>query len=75
MSKLPPPIIIGKLQVGYAVRPKIIAEIGINHFGSLDLAKKMAQLAVESGADIVKTRLHPLCRNVVCRQRVSTFTL
>ena len=40
------------------MRPKIIAEIGINHEGSLDLAKRMAELAVENGADLVKTQLH-----------------
>lgn len=58
MSNPPSPISIGNLEVGYTVRPKIIAEIGINHMGSLDLAKKMAYLAVNSGADIVKTQLH-----------------
>lgn len=38
--------------------PKIIAEIGINHDGCLDRAKKLAELAIESGADIVKTQIH-----------------
>lgn len=38
--------------------PKIIAEIGINHDGSLDRAKYLASLAIESGADIVKTQIH-----------------
>lgn len=32
----------------------IIAEIGINHNGDLDLAKKMIDVAVESGANAVK---------------------
>lgn len=32
----------------------IIAEAGVNHNGSLDLAKKLAKTAKESGADIVK---------------------
>ena len=32
----------------------IIAEAGVNHNGSLELAKKMADLAKEAGADIVK---------------------
>ncbi len=32
----------------------IIAEVGVNHNGSLNLAKKMAKIAKESGADIVK---------------------
>lgn len=32
----------------------IIAEAGVNHNGSLELAKKMADVAKEAGADIVK---------------------
>ena len=32
----------------------IIAEAGVNHNGSLELAKKMALVAKECGADIVK---------------------
>ena len=32
----------------------IIAEIGINHNGKIDLAKKMIDASVESGADAVK---------------------
>jgi N-acetylneuraminate synthase len=32
----------------------IIAEIGINHNGDLDIAKKMIDAAVHSGADAVK---------------------
>jgi len=38
--------------------PKLIAEIGINHFGSLKLAKKLAKLAIKSGAHIVKHQTH-----------------
>jgi len=33
---------------------KIIAEIGWNHMGDMDLAKKMISLAAENGADICK---------------------
>ena len=33
---------------------KIIAEIGWNHMGDMDLAKKMINSAVENGADICK---------------------
>ena len=36
------------------VRPKFIAEIGLNHNGSVDLAKKHIDLAKESGADYAK---------------------
>ena len=49
---------IGSLKINYHERPKIIAEIGINHSGCLDIAKKMAELAITSGADIIKTQLH-----------------
>lgn len=35
-------------------RTLIIAEAGVNHNGSLELAKKMAYIAKECGADIVK---------------------
>ena len=56
--KLSNPIFFGDLEIGYRCRPKIIAEIGINHGGNLDLAKKMAELAIASGADIVKTQFH-----------------
>jgi len=32
----------------------IIAEAGVNHNGSLDIAKKMVDAAVEAGADAIK---------------------
>ena len=32
----------------------IIAEIGINHNGSLDIAKKLIDVAVDAGCDAVK---------------------
>ncbi|ADA66516.1 N-acylneuraminate-9-phosphate synthase [Thermotoga petrophila RKU-10] len=35
-------------------RPLIIAEIGINHNGDVELAKKMIDAAAEAGADVVK---------------------
>jgi len=41
--------IIGKNQPCY-----IIAEIGVNHNGSLSLAKKLIVAAIDSGADAVK---------------------
>ena len=36
------------------MKTKIIAEIGINHNGSLDLAKKLIDLAKVAGCDFVK---------------------
>ena len=49
---------IGKLDIGQNFRPKIIAELGINHNGSLDEAKKLAELAASGGADFIKSQLH-----------------
>ena len=36
------------------MKTKIIAEIGINHNGSLDIAKKLINKAIEVGCDVVK---------------------
>lgn len=44
--------------ISSALEPKIIAEIGINHGGSLERAKYLSTLAIESGAHIVKTQIH-----------------
>ena len=41
---------------------KIIAEIGWNHMGDMDLAKKMIYEANDSGADIVKTQTFDVSR-------------
>ena len=35
-------------------RVKIIAEIGVNHNGDIDLAYKMIDAAADSGADFIK---------------------
>lgn len=44
--------------IGEKHPPIVIAEIGINHGGSLDLAIKMADLAIKSGAEIIKHQTH-----------------
>ena len=49
---------IGRVAVSSNETPKVIAEIGINHGGNLSVAKKIAELAVESGADVVKHQTH-----------------
>lgn len=49
---------IGKRLVGYKYPPLVIAEIGINHQGSLDLAKKMVDLAISSGVEVIKHQTH-----------------
>ena len=38
-------------------RPYIIAEIGVNHNGNFDLAKKTIKAAAKSGADAVKFQM------------------
>jgi len=38
--------------------PLVIAEIGINHGGSLDVAKEMARLAAAAGCEMVKHQTH-----------------
>ena len=45
---------IGKNQIGDGNRCYIVAEIGINHNGSIDLAKKLIDAAVKCGCDAVK---------------------
>lgn len=49
---------IDKRLVGYKYPPLVIAEIGINHQGSLDLAKKMVDLAISSGVEVIKHQTH-----------------
>ncbi len=49
---------IGKRTVGYDYEPLVIAEIGINHEGSLEVAKQMVDAAYEAGAEIVKHQTH-----------------
>ena len=45
---------IGKRLVGPGNPCFIVAEIGINHNGNLDIAKKLIDMAVEGGVDAVK---------------------
>ena len=45
---------INNIEIGFGKRVPVIAEIGINHLGSLSRAKKMVDLANEAGADFIK---------------------
>lgn len=45
---------IGAKEVGYGHPAFIIAEIGINHNGDLDLTKQLINASIEAGADAVK---------------------
>jgi N-acetylneuraminate synthase len=44
--------------ISQSQKPLIIAEIGINHFGSLKIAKKLVIKAKKSGAEAVKVQIH-----------------
>ena len=45
---------LGNYRVTDKSRPYIIAEIGVNHGGSIELAKTLIDMAVEGGADAAK---------------------
>ncbi len=47
-------ITLGKKTIKENEKPYVIAEIGVNHEGSLELAKKLIDLAKEGGADAAK---------------------
>jgi len=49
---------LGNKTISRYSRPFIIAEIGINHGGSLGVAKQMAALALDAGADCIKHQTH-----------------
>lgn len=51
-------MMIGIRPVGDVHPPVVIAEIGINHGGSLDLAIHMADTAIDAGAEIIKHQTH-----------------
>jgi len=53
-----PELIIRNRPIGDEHPPVVIAEIGINHGGSLDLAIRMADAAIDAGAEIVKHQTH-----------------
>ncbi len=47
-------VTIGQRKIGDGHPTYIVAEIGINHNGSLDIAKRLIDAAVENGCDAVK---------------------
>lgn len=51
---------VGRHVVGEGQPCLTIAEIGINHNGSVDLAKELVDLAADAGADMVKLQLRDL---------------
>lgn len=53
-----PYIEIAGRKIGYDYAPLVIAEIGINHEGSLQTAKEMADAAAVAGAEMIKHQTH-----------------
>ena len=49
---------ISDRSVGTNYPPLVIAEIGINHGGCLEVAKEMADAAISSGAEVIKHQTH-----------------
>ena len=63
---------IGTIEFGRNCEPVIIGEIGINHGGSIKIAKKMVESASRAGLKIIKHQTHiiedemiPLAKNTV----------
>ncbi len=53
-----PEITIAGRKIGPAHPPLVVAEIGINHEGSLDVAKEMVDAAARAGVEVVKHQTH-----------------
>ena len=53
----------------------IIAEAGVNHNGSLDLAKQLVDIAAEAGADLVKFQTFKASRLVTQNALKSEYQL
>jgi sialic acid synthase SpsE len=49
---------IGNRKIGYEFEPLVIAEIGINHEGSLKVAKEMVDAAKSAGVEVIKHQTH-----------------
>ena len=53
-----PEITIAGRKIGPAYPPLVVAEIGINHEGSLAVAKEMVDAAARAGVEVVKHQTH-----------------
>ena len=51
-------IIINNRKIGYNYKPLVIAEIGINHNGDIEVAKEMVLSAKRAGAEFIKHQTH-----------------
>ena len=56
---------IGNRKIGDNFKPFIICELGINHHGSLMIAKKMVDFAFNAGADAIKNQSHILDKEMI----------
>ena len=68
---------INERKIGQDYPPLVIAEIGINHNGSVDLAKKMIDIAVTTGCDAVKFQKRTIdvvyTKEELAKERKSVF--
>ncbi len=64
-----PVIEISGRKVGLDYAPLIIAEIGINHEGSLKTAFEMVDAAIEGGAEIIKHQTHVVEDEMSCEAK------
>ena len=51
-------ISLGSRLITHQSKPYVIAEIGVNHEGSMDQAKRLIDQAKQGGADAAKFLLH-----------------
>ena len=51
-------MLIADREIGASFPPLVIAEIGINHGGDIEVAKHMVELAGRSGAECIKHQTH-----------------
>ena len=51
-------VMISNIEISDKVRPLVIPEIGINHSGSLEVAKEMVDAAFRAGARLIKHQTH-----------------
>lgn len=58
---------IGNIGIGEEYRPLVIPEIGINHGGSLQVAKQMVDAAHRAGARLIKHQTH-ICADEMCAE-------
>ena len=53
-----PTITIADRKIGFEQKPLVIAELGINHGGDLDVARAMVDIAADNGCEMVKHQTH-----------------